>query len=66
MGVGLDNVDPAMLRDRGIRMGWTGRTNRRSVAELTVAFPLARCDTSARFTRLCEMQNVPVIRLDAI
>jgi phosphoglycerate dehydrogenase-like enzyme len=38
MGVGLDNVDPAMLRDRGIRMGWKGGTNRRSVAELMVAF----------------------------
>ena len=41
MGVGLDNVDPAMLRDRGIRMGWTGGTNRRSVAELTVAFSVS-------------------------
>ena len=38
MGVGLDNVDPATLRDRGIRMGWRGGTNRRSVAELTIAF----------------------------
>ena len=38
MGVGLDNVDPAILRDRGIRMGWTGGTNRRSVAELMIAF----------------------------
>ena len=38
MGVGLDNVDPGMLRDRGIRIGWTGGTNRRSVAELMVAF----------------------------
>ena len=38
MGVGLDNVDPGMLCDRGIRMGWTGGTNRRSVAELMIAF----------------------------
>ena len=38
MGVGLDNVDPEMLRDRGIRIGWTGGTNSRSVAELTIAF----------------------------
>ena len=38
MGVGLDNIDPAMLRDRGIRIGWTGGTNRRSVAELMIAF----------------------------
>ena len=38
MGVGLDNVDPGMLRDRGIRIGWKGGTNRRSVAELMIAF----------------------------
>ncbi|MAM68900.1 MAG: phosphoglycerate dehydrogenase [Rhodospirillaceae bacterium] len=38
MGVGLDNVDPAVLRNRGIRMGWTGGTNSRSVAELAIAF----------------------------
>ena len=38
MGVGLDNVDPVMLRKRGIRIGWKGGTNRRSVAELTIAF----------------------------
>lgn len=40
MGVGLDNVDPALLRDRGIRMGWKGGTNRRSVAELMIAFSI--------------------------
>ena len=38
MGVGLDNVDPSILRDRGIRIGWKGGTNRRSVAELMIAF----------------------------
>ncbi|MEE2997289.1 MAG: phosphoglycerate dehydrogenase [Pseudomonadota bacterium] len=38
MGVGLDNVDPEMLRERGIRIGWRGGTNRRSVAELMIAF----------------------------
>ena len=38
MGVGLDNVDPGMMRDRGIRIGWKGGTNRRSVAELMIAF----------------------------
>lgn len=40
MGVGLDNVDPALLRARGIRMGWKGGTNRRSVAELMIAFSI--------------------------
>tara|TARA_B100000686_G_scaffold354918_1_gene468176 strand:+ start:1625 stop:2575 length:951 start_codon:yes stop_codon:yes gene_type:complete len=38
MGVGLDNIDPAMLRERGIRIGWVGGTNSKSVAELTIAF----------------------------
>mgnify|MGYP000109067246 CR=1 FL=1 len=38
MGVGLDNVDPAMLRDRGIRIGWKGGVNKESVAELTIAY----------------------------
>jgi phosphoglycerate dehydrogenase-like enzyme len=38
MGVGLDNVDPALLRERGIRIGWQGGTNRQSVAELMIAF----------------------------
>jgi phosphoglycerate dehydrogenase-like enzyme len=41
MGVGLDNVDPAMLRDRGIRIGWTGGTNKQSVAELMIAFSIS-------------------------
>jgi len=40
MGVGLDNVDPALLRAHGIRMGWKGGTNRRSVAELMIAFSI--------------------------
>lgn len=40
-GVGLDGVDLAALRDRGVRLGWTGGVNRRSVAELTIAFAIA-------------------------
>ena len=41
MGVGLDNIDPALLKARGIRMGWTGGTNSLSVAELTICFAIA-------------------------
>ena len=41
MGVGVDNVDPDLLRARGIRMGWTGGTNSLSVAELTISFAIA-------------------------
>ena len=41
MGVGLDNLDPDLLNLFGIRIGWTGGTNRHSVAELTVCFAIA-------------------------
>lgn len=41
MGVGVDNVDPDLLRARGIRMGWTGGTNSLSVAELALSFAIA-------------------------
>jgi D-3-phosphoglycerate dehydrogenase len=41
IGVGLDNVDPALMRRRGIRIGWQGGVNRLSVAELTIAFAIA-------------------------
>ena len=36
-GVGLDMIDPDALERRGIRLGWTGGVNRRSVAELALA-----------------------------
>lgn len=41
MGVGLDNVDPALFRKRGIRIGWCAGVNKLSVAELTIAFAIA-------------------------
>jgi D-3-phosphoglycerate dehydrogenase len=41
MGVGLDNVDPTVLKRRGIRIGWMAGTNKLSVAELTIAFAIA-------------------------
>lgn len=40
-GVGLDGLEVAALARRGIRLGWTGGVNRRSVAELTLAFAIA-------------------------
>ena len=40
-GVGLDGIDLEALARRGIRLGWTRGVNRRSVAELTLAFALA-------------------------
>jgi len=36
-GVGIDNVDVESLKRRGVRLGWTGGVNKRSVSELVVA-----------------------------
>ena len=53
-GVGLDGIDVAALARRGIRLGWTGGVNRRSVSELTLAFAIAllhrvpECDVAMR------------------
>jgi phosphoglycerate dehydrogenase-like enzyme len=53
-GVGLDALDIAAMARRGIRLGWTGGVNRRSVAELTVGFAIAllhrvpECDVALR------------------
>lgn len=40
-GVGLDNIDLAALRKHGKRLGWRPGVNRRSVAELALAFMIA-------------------------
>ena len=40
-GVGLDTIDVAAMRRRGVRLGWTGGVNRRSVAELVISFAIA-------------------------
>ncbi|NTW99018.1 MAG: phosphoglycerate dehydrogenase [Geobacteraceae bacterium] len=37
-GVGLDMIDLDSMRSHGKRLGWTGGVNRRSVAELVLAF----------------------------
>ena len=39
-GVGLDMIDLDAMRAHGKRLGWTGGVNRRSVAELAVAFAI--------------------------
>ncbi len=41
MGVGVDNISAQLLNKFGIRIGWTGGTNRDSVAELTICFAIA-------------------------
>jgi len=40
-GVGLDNLDVAACEKRKIVVGWTGGTNKRSVAEMDLCFMLA-------------------------
>ncbi|MGE0866589.1 MAG: phosphoglycerate dehydrogenase [Vicinamibacterales bacterium] len=40
-GVGLDGVDLAAIERHGVKLAWTGGVNRRSVAELTLAFAIA-------------------------
>lgn len=39
-GVGLDNLDLPAIESRGVWVGWQGGVNRRSVAELALAFML--------------------------
>ncbi len=36
-GVGLDMIDLAAMRRHGVRLGWTGGVNKRSVSELVIA-----------------------------
>ena len=40
-GVGLDGLDTAALAARGVRLGWTAGVNRRSVAEVALAFAIS-------------------------
>lgn len=40
-GVGLDMIDVGAMRKYGVRLGWVGGVNRRSVAELVIAFAIS-------------------------
>lgn len=40
-GVGIDMIDLAAMRGRGIRLGWTGGVNKRSVSELVISTAIA-------------------------
>lgn len=39
-GVGLDNIDLAAIKQRGIRLAYTAGANKRSVSELVIAFAI--------------------------
>jgi len=40
-GVGLDMIDLDAMRRHGVRLGWTGGVNKRSVSELVIAMAIA-------------------------
>jgi len=40
-GVGTDMIDMAAMARHGVRLGWTGGVNRRSVTELVIAFMIS-------------------------
>lgn len=40
-GVGLDMINMEAMRKFGIKLGWTGGVNRRSVSELVISFSIA-------------------------
>lgn len=40
-GVGLDSVDQSAMAHHGVRLGWTGGINRRSVSELVIAMMIS-------------------------
>jgi phosphoglycerate dehydrogenase-like enzyme len=40
-GVGIDMIDIDAMQNHGIRLGWTGGVNKRSVAELVISFAIA-------------------------
>jgi len=40
-GVGLDMINMEAMRKYGIKLGWTGGVNRRSVSELVISFAIA-------------------------
>lgn len=54
-GVGLDNLDPSDLADRGIGLGWTGGVNRRAVAEMVLGF--ATCHSRNIFVSVDRLRH---------
>ncbi len=40
-GVGLDMIDLHSMKKHGVKLGWTGGVNKRSVSELVVSFSIA-------------------------
>lgn len=53
-GVGLDMIDLDALKISGIKLGWQGGVNKRSVAELTLFFMLALLRKSIQLNNLAK------------
>ncbi len=51
-GVGFDMLDLEAMARRGIKLGWTGGLNKRSVAELVIAFAIA----ALRHVAVCDRE----------
>ena len=55
-GVGLDNIDQAALKQRGIALGWTPGVNAMAVAEQTVGFMIG-LQRNLYYTARCMAQG---------
>jgi phosphoglycerate dehydrogenase-like enzyme len=54
-GVGLDNVDIAYCKEKSIQIGWTPGLNKRSVAEMTLAFMILL--SRNMYITSCQLKN---------
>ena len=53
-GVGVDTIDAEAMARHGVKLAWTPGVNRRSVAELTVAFMIALMHRVPEATRMTQ------------
>jgi phosphoglycerate dehydrogenase-like enzyme len=53
-GVGIDMIDLDAMARHGVRLGWTGGTNKRSVSELVIAFAVSLLRHLPEATRVVE------------
>lgn len=42
-GVGLDNIDQTACEKKGVKIGWSGGINKRSVSEMALGFMISLC-----------------------
>ncbi len=56
-GVGLDMIDLEAMERHGVKLGWTGGTNKRSVSELVIALAIALLRHVPEASRQAEAGN---------